>query len=337
MHEPIGAQLPGINRVMLSILNRLGEVFPPMFSVKLARILGPIAAVFLILGLSGCGGAAGSSHQFIQISGPSITSQPVGPEITTPQTVTLTVTASGSGTLSYQWYQGPTGTIANPISGATSSSYTTLVSKTTSYWVQVSDSNGGTNSNTAVVLIVGKGAVQALLFSLAIQLPPATFITDVLPNITGVSVALPWSQVETSQGVYDFTSFDATLQPYASRQVNLIVWPATEGGNNDPYTPNQGSTPAYVFSPEWASDPSVNAPNPQDMAVCSSYTGDSGNPYAGTGGGAWNINTSSDLSGLPVSYETPFMVAYQNFIKAVIAHYNLPTSPKIGYIRFGFS
>jgi len=95
MHEPIGAQLPGINRVMLSILNRLGEVFPPMFSVKLARILGPIAAVFLILGLSGCGGAAGSSHQFIQISGPSITSQPVGPEITTPQTVTLTLKASG--------------------------------------------------------------------------------------------------------------------------------------------------------------------------------------------------------------------------------------------------
>jgi len=73
--------------------------------------------------------------------------------------------ASGSGTLSYQWYQGPSGTTTNAISGANSSSYTTLaLTATTSYWVQVSDSNGSAASNTAVVLIAGKRAVQALIF-----------------------------------------------------------------------------------------------------------------------------------------------------------------------------
>jgi hypothetical protein len=315
-----------------------------MLTVRSARIFALIAALSLVLGLSACGGV--SSHSNLQVSGPLITSQPVGPSISSGQTATLTVGASGSGTLSYQWYQGPSGNSTSPISGATSDSYTTpKLTATTSYWVQVSDSNGNSNSNTAVVLIAGPRAVQALLFSLVTQAPPASFFSNVLQRITGVAVAMPWSQIEssnsagTASGGYDFSAFDASLAPYASRKVNLIVWPATEGGNNDPFTANQGSTPVYVFSTDWAT--SVGAPNPQDMAVCSSYTGDSGNPFyseaAGSGGGAWNITTSSDLSGLPVSYEAPFTVAYQNFIKAVIAHYNLPTSPKIGYIRFGFS
>jgi len=173
---------------------------------------------------------------------------------------------------------------------------------------------------------------------------PGTFITNVLPNISGVSVSLSWGAVEstnsagTGSGGYDFTAFDNALQPYLSsgKMVNLIVWPATEGGNNTPG--NGGSTPAYVFTAAYAAQ--VSAANPQDMAVCPSYQGDPGNPFyslssTGSGGGSWNVNTSPDLSGLPVSYEAPFMTAYQNFIAQVIQHYNGNSS--IGYIRFGFS
>jgi len=131
------------------------------------------------------------------------------------------------------------------------------------------------------------------------------------------------------------------LAPYEQpgKMVNLIVWPATEGGDNNPA--DGGSTPPYVFTQAWASDPSVNALSPQDMAVCGSYTGDSSNPLysqaTSGGGGTWNARTSSDISGLPVSYEAPFMVAYQNFIAAVIAHYKASGAPAIGYIRFGLS
>jgi hypothetical protein len=173
---------------------------------------------------------------------------------------------------------------------------------------------------------------------------PGTFISNVLPNISGVSVSLSWGEVEstnsagTGSGGYDFSAFDSALAPYLSsgKMVNLIVWPATEGGNNEPG--NGGSTPAYVFTAAYAAQ--VGATNPQDMAVCQSYTGDSSNPYysqavSGSGGGSWNITTSSDLSGLPVSYELPFMTAYQAFITQVIQHYNGNSS--IGYIRFGFS
>ncbi|MFZ0417343.1 MAG: hypothetical protein WAM04_04515 [Candidatus Sulfotelmatobacter sp.] len=324
-----------------------------MFSTtRFPQLLGSIAAVSLLFALAACGGGS-SSHTNFQVSGPAITTQPVGPEIASGQTATLTVVASGSGSLSYQWYQGPSGTTTNAISGATASSYTTPTLKaTTSYWVQVTDANGSANSNTAVVLIAGPRQVQALLSGNFSGAPYFnSFLSNVLPNISGVSVALQWSQIESTNaqgdgsGGYDFTSFDTSLQPFvqAGRTVNLIVWPATEGGNNDPNS--GGSTPAYVLSSGYAT--SLNT-TPQDMTVCPNYTGDSSNPYYAEtqsgSGGIWNVLTNEDLSGLPVSYELPFMTAYKAFIQQVISHYNQAgttingvTVPTIGYIRFGFS
>jgi hypothetical protein len=324
-----------------------------MWMVKWCRFGGSFLAICLVLALVGCGGGSSNSNQ-AQVSPPSISQQPVGPSIKSGQDATLSVTASGNGTLSYQWYQGPSGTTSNAISGATSNSYTTpALTATTSYWVQVTDSNGSTNSNTAVVLIAGPRQVQGLMYtsvnssgSLSIKSPGA-FLADVLPHISGVAVSLPWSAVDTTSGdgtggySYDFTAFDTALQQFFGQQrmVNLIVWPATEGGSNSPTPGDGGSTPAYVFSAGYATF--VGASNPQDMTVCQDYKGDSGSPYGQAGftsGGIWNSSDptyGSDLSGLPVSYELPFMTAYQHFITQVIQHYN--GNPNIGYIRFGFS
>jgi len=305
-----------------------------MFNLQSGRSLGPMAAVALILMLTACGG--GNARPLARTQGPTITAQPVGPLIGSGQTATLTVVATGSGTLSYQWYEGPSGTTTTPISGATSSSYTKQnLTKTTSYWVQVSDSNGSANSNTAVVLISGPRQVQAILFPVLTASSPifASFVANVLPHITGVSVSMAWNQIETSNalgtgsGGYDFTSFDASLQPYlaAGRKVNLIVWPATEGGSNN-------ATPLYVFTTEYAASLPGN-PSPQDLAYCNIYPGNG--TFKNT---IANINTPGfDTTGLPVSYELPFMTAYENFITAVIAHYNGNTTTPIGYIRFGMS
>jgi uncharacterized repeat protein (TIGR03803 family) len=107
-------------------------------------------------GTTNLGGSAGAGVVFRLTIGspPSITSQPANQTITSGSTTTLSVTASGTGPLSYQWYTGASGTTTSPISGATGSSYTTpALTATTSYWVQVS--NGSTvDSNTATVSVL---------------------------------------------------------------------------------------------------------------------------------------------------------------------------------------
>jgi hypothetical protein len=65
----------------------------------------------------------------------------------------MTVTATGSGTLTYQWYRGTTGNTTQPVAGATSASYTTpkLSRGTYTYWVRVTGGCGSVNSTTVTV------------------------------------------------------------------------------------------------------------------------------------------------------------------------------------------
>lgn len=94
---------------------------------------------------------------------PAITAQPHSVSITAGQSVTLTVTASGTGPLSYQWYTGASGNTASPINGATGSSLTVSPTVTTSYWVRVSNACGSVNSSTATITVsvsTGGGSVR---------------------------------------------------------------------------------------------------------------------------------------------------------------------------------
>ena len=88
---------------------------------------------------------------------PSITTQPSSPTISGGQSVTLSVVAAGTAPLTYQWYAGASGIVTAPISGATSSSYTTpALSSNTSYWVRVSNISGTADSTTAVITVATK-------------------------------------------------------------------------------------------------------------------------------------------------------------------------------------
>lgn len=84
---------------------------------------------------------------------PVITSQPTSRTITRGQSTTLSVSATGTAPLSYQWYVGASGNSSTPVSGGTSSSITVSPTSTTSYWVRVSNSCGTANSNTATVTV----------------------------------------------------------------------------------------------------------------------------------------------------------------------------------------
>src|SRR5205085_2617152 len=85
---------------------------------------------------------------------PTITTAPQSQTIGSGQTTTLSVVATGTGALTYQWYQGASGMPTSPVTGATSSSYTTAtLTTTTSYWVRVANAAGTADSPTATIAI----------------------------------------------------------------------------------------------------------------------------------------------------------------------------------------
>jgi hypothetical protein len=89
----------------------------------------------------------------------TITSNPSSVSVYATQTATFAVSASGTGTLSYQWYTGTPGS-GTMISGATSSTYTTGALTTsnsgTKYYVTVTDPNctNTTLTSTAATVTV---------------------------------------------------------------------------------------------------------------------------------------------------------------------------------------
>jgi hypothetical protein len=84
----------------------------------------------------------------------SITTQPGSSTISSGTPVTLTVVASGTAPLTYQWFTGDKGDTSNPIPGATSASLIRSPTVTTKYWVRVTGCNNSTaDSNTATITI----------------------------------------------------------------------------------------------------------------------------------------------------------------------------------------
>ncbi len=86
---------------------------------------------------------------------PTITTQPASREVASGASATLSVAASGDD-LIYQWYSGNSGDTANPVTGATGSTFTTsALTANESYWVQIRlpDGSATSDSDTAVITV----------------------------------------------------------------------------------------------------------------------------------------------------------------------------------------
>ena len=84
---------------------------------------------------------------------PAISGAPANVTIPNGERTQLKVTATGSGTLTYQWYQGQSGTTTTPVAGATSPTFTTpALTATTSYWVRITDGNGAVTDSPTVTV-----------------------------------------------------------------------------------------------------------------------------------------------------------------------------------------
>ena len=109
-------------------------------------------------------GSANSTSAAITVNQPAaISSHPASATINRSSATTLSVTATGTGPFTYQWYQGTSGTTLTPV-GTNSSSYTTgALIADTSYWVKVTNAANvsGANSNTAAITVNQPAAISS--------------------------------------------------------------------------------------------------------------------------------------------------------------------------------
>jgi len=97
---------------------------------------------------------------------PTITTQPSSANIVAGQSVTLSVGATGTAPLSYQWYIGNSGTTTSPVPNGTGPGVTVSPTTTTKYWVRVSNSCGIANSVTVTITVTTNTASGATKFFL---------------------------------------------------------------------------------------------------------------------------------------------------------------------------
>jgi hypothetical protein len=149
LHVSSKSSSPSLARVCRANVQAGDFMKPRWGAVGAVRAL---AATFALLTMTACGGGWNGYGG----TPPTITGQPASQTVTVGQTATFTVTATGTGPLSYQWYLNGTA-----VSGATSTSYTTPAAASTDsgsiYTVTVTNASGTVTSNQATLTVAASG------------------------------------------------------------------------------------------------------------------------------------------------------------------------------------
>jgi beta-galactosidase len=143
---------------------------------------------------------------------PTFTTQPSSQKVPIGQPATFTVVASGSGSLTYQWYKN-----GSPISGATAATYTTPATAAAdngaAFNVLVANAGGAVSSNTATLTVTGGTCTAA----------PGTPGMLSATTVSATQINLSWV-ASTAESVcvvnYDiFRSTTAGFTPSAANQI----------------------------------------------------------------------------------------------------------------------
>jgi hypothetical protein len=143
---------------------------------------------------------------------PSFTTQPSSKTVAIGETATFTVVASGSGSLTYQWYKN-----GSPITGATTATYTTPAAAAgdngAAFNVLVANAGGAVNSSTATLTVTGGTCTAA----------PSTPGTLSATTMSATQIKLSWV-ASTAESVcpvnYDiFRSTTTGFTPSAANQI----------------------------------------------------------------------------------------------------------------------
>lgn len=97
-----------------------------------------------------------------ECDGARITAEPQSQRIDPNRSVTLAVTATGTPSLSYAWYEGVRGDTSKRVGGNSNQFKTPNLTTTTRYWVRVSNACGDDDSETAVITVGNQCVAPAM-------------------------------------------------------------------------------------------------------------------------------------------------------------------------------
>ena len=121
------------------------------------RSIAAAAASSFVLALAACGGGITTDSAVTPVAKPTITAPPVSQTVEAGKTATFMVTATGGGTLAYQWKKNGV-----DVSGATSNPYTiaaAMADDGSKYSVAVTNTAGTTTSSEATLTVTAPAVV----------------------------------------------------------------------------------------------------------------------------------------------------------------------------------
>lgn len=102
---------------------------------------------------------------------PSISQPPGGSTITSGSSVFLSVTATGTPPLTYQWFAGSSGNTSTPVNGGNSATISVSPAVTTSYWVRVTGQCAPTADSVAATVTVNPANCPAVVLGTPQAIP----------------------------------------------------------------------------------------------------------------------------------------------------------------------
>jgi formylglycine-generating enzyme required for sulfatase activity len=164
---------------------------------------------------------------------PAITTQPASQTINSGSTATMSVVASGTGPLNYQWYQGSLGTTTTPV-GTNSANFTTpTLTTNTSYWVRVSNVISSIDSGLATITVTLTGFALIPSGSFTMGRTSGDTDSDAPPVTVNVSAfymgkfevtKAEWDEVRTWGSSNGFTDMETGSGRDINHPVQTVTW-----------------------------------------------------------------------------------------------------------------
>ena len=267
---------------------------------------------------SGCNSVTSDEAEVIVNADPSITAQPTATQtVCEGGTATVSVTATGGVSLSYQWQSSTTsgGSFSN-IAGANSASYAapTTSAGTTYYRVVITDSTSGCNSvtsNEAEVIVNADPSITAQPTATQTVCEGGTASVSVSAT-GGVSLSYQWQSSTSSGGSFsniagaNSASYAAPTTSAGTTYYRVVVTDSASGCNS--VTSNEAEVIVNA-------DPSITAQPTATQTVCE--------------GGTANISVTA-TGGVSLNYQwqssTSSGGSFSNIAGATSASYAAPTT-----------